>query len=207
MDFPILTAILLCPVIGMLVILGVPGSNKRAIRYVALAAAGASMVLSLIMYASFDLQGGKYQFVEKVTWVESFGISYHLDRFVRAIAPPQVLGTRTAHLGDDDTGTRRGQDISKGAMACPHLQSVAPPNVALHVRNCFSKAFGDHLPQVMMTKMRRTPEIVVTLSMGLLLMSRTPRHPSTVVPGALIWHDLKKAGESAPAKLGTCCEG
>lgn len=91
MGFPILTAILLCPIIGMLVIIGVPGQYKKAIRIIALTAAAASLVLSIIVFASFDLSGDKYQFVEKVPWLESMGISYHLG--VTGISAPLVLLT------------------------------------------------------------------------------------------------------------------
>jgi NADH-quinone oxidoreductase subunit M len=79
-DFPILTVLLLLPLIGALIILPIRGdeeTGKRNIRQVALLTTLATFVLSLVMWGNFDATEAGFQFVEFHPW---FGdaTGYHL---------------------------------------------------------------------------------------------------------------------------------
>jgi len=59
-DFPILTVLLLLPIIGALIILPIKGeeeTGKRNIRQVALLTTVATFILSLVMLANFENAG------------------------------------------------------------------------------------------------------------------------------------------------------
>lgn len=74
---PILTVIVFLPTLGALLMFLM---RKRPTWYksTALAAASGTFVLTLVLFAYFDKFTADMQFVEKVTWIESLGISYHL---------------------------------------------------------------------------------------------------------------------------------
>jgi len=90
-SFPILSAIMLSPGLGLLAILFLPRGNKRAVRWISLISAGASLALTLYAYAAFDTSAKGLQFVERVLWVKSLGIYYFLA--VDGISLPLVLLT------------------------------------------------------------------------------------------------------------------
>lgn len=75
---PLLSAILLCPVIGLGLILLAPGGALGLLRWISLLSAAAATVLSIHLWDSYDTIAGGLQFVERVPWVEAVGISYHL---------------------------------------------------------------------------------------------------------------------------------
>ncbi len=76
--FPILSAIVLSPVAALLVIIAIPGSRDRAIKSVAAIAGLVTVVLSALVWAMHDPSGAKWQLVERIPWVRSIGIDYHL---------------------------------------------------------------------------------------------------------------------------------
>ena len=75
---PLLTSILLCPVIGLGLIVLIPGGAARAVRWVSLLSALAATVISIQLWRGYDAVTGGLQFVERLPWVEAVGISYHL---------------------------------------------------------------------------------------------------------------------------------
>ena len=87
--FPILSALIFTPLAAGLLLLLVPAERKTWIRGIALAAGVICLVLSFILYATYDLQTGGYQFVEKLNWVPALGISYHVG--VDGMSLPLVL--------------------------------------------------------------------------------------------------------------------
>lgn len=91
MSFPILTSIVLAPVIGVLFILFIPDKEERTIKWTAAIATFVSLVLSIYAYFTYDKALGGLQFNEHITWVERFGISYSLG--VDGISLPMVLLT------------------------------------------------------------------------------------------------------------------
>ncbi len=75
-EFPYLTCILLSCVIGVLVMLFMPERHSQAIKWVAAIFSGITLVLSLYLFFAYDKSQGGLQFVEKVVWVKSVGITY-----------------------------------------------------------------------------------------------------------------------------------
>jgi NADH-quinone oxidoreductase subunit M len=74
--FPILSLILLSCAAGLLVILFIPADRKRLIRWVCAVSSGITLILSAIPFLAYDRTLGGLQFVEKILWVPSLGISY-----------------------------------------------------------------------------------------------------------------------------------
>jgi NADH-quinone oxidoreductase subunit M len=76
-DVPILSLVVFTPLLGVLVLLFVPGTNHRAIKGVALVAALASLVFSLRLLG-YDTSGAEFQFREDYEWIPAFGMGYRL---------------------------------------------------------------------------------------------------------------------------------
>ncbi len=76
MSFPLLTSILLCPVAGLILVLLTPGKYVNFIKGVSLAAAAATVVLSIKLCLAFNTQDASFQLVEHVEWIKSYGIHY-----------------------------------------------------------------------------------------------------------------------------------
>ena len=91
MSFPILSSILLAPVLGVLIILFIPQKEDKVIKIVAALATGLAVILSLIAYAYYDQSIGGLQFVEHIPWIDELGVAYGLG--VDGISLPLVLLT------------------------------------------------------------------------------------------------------------------
>ncbi len=88
----ILSITLWLPVAGALVLLFVPREQVRAIRVVALATAVLDLAASAAAGAAFDrARAGTMQLVERVPWIPSIGVTYHLA--VDGLSLPLVLLT------------------------------------------------------------------------------------------------------------------
>ena len=80
-DFPILTLTTFLPLVGALAILMIRGDEKviaRNARATALWTSLATFVVSIFLWVGFDNSTANFQFVEKVSWIPSFGINYHM---------------------------------------------------------------------------------------------------------------------------------
>lgn len=75
---PLLSSILLCPLVTLAVVLCAPARALGFIRWVCALGALAATVLSAQLWLSYDGVSGGLQFVEQHAWVEAVGISYHL---------------------------------------------------------------------------------------------------------------------------------
>jgi NADH-quinone oxidoreductase subunit M len=91
MYFPILSVIVLTPIIAGMLILLFPGDRKAEVRVTALAAATFALLLSIWVYFNYDTALGGYQFVEKYNWLPQLGISYYVG--VDGMNAPLVLLT------------------------------------------------------------------------------------------------------------------
>lgn len=89
MQFPILSVIIFTPIIAGLLILALPAERKTEVKAVALAAAIITFLLSVWVYFSYDIAAGGYQFLEKLAWMPSLGISYSVG--LDGISAPLVL--------------------------------------------------------------------------------------------------------------------
>jgi NADH-quinone oxidoreductase subunit M len=91
MDFPVLSVIVFTPIVAAVLILLLPSERKNEVRVTALAAASFALMLSFWVYFSFDANNPEYQFVEKLAWLPSLGISYFVG--VDGMNTPLVLLT------------------------------------------------------------------------------------------------------------------
>jgi NADH-quinone oxidoreductase subunit M len=74
----ILSAILFFPILGAILIAGIPGEKHGAIRQATMAVTLVHFALALPLWWLYDPAGAEYQLVERVPWIDAFGIEYHL---------------------------------------------------------------------------------------------------------------------------------
>jgi len=77
-EMPILSMIIFAPLLGALGIAFLPSSRPSLIRFAALGISLVTFVLSLGMLLGIRAQGGEFAFSEQLSWIPSFGITYHL---------------------------------------------------------------------------------------------------------------------------------
>src|SRR5438093_1370995 len=91
MAFPLLSLIVFLPLLGALVLAGVPREHVNALRWGALVAMLVTFGASLALYALFDPELPGMQLSERGAWISSVGIFYHLG--IDGISLPLVLLT------------------------------------------------------------------------------------------------------------------
>ncbi|MBC7241588.1 MAG: NADH-quinone oxidoreductase subunit M [Anaerolineae bacterium] len=91
MDFPILTVITFVPVIGAIVGLLIPKEQEKTIKWYSVAVSLIPLVLSIILWVTYDNVAGGMQFVEKVPWIPTLGVTYHVG--VDGISVPMIFLT------------------------------------------------------------------------------------------------------------------
>src|ERR1039458_353900 len=72
----ILSIVLFTPLVGLLVLLVIPGENKLLIRLWANLVAAAGFLVSLPLVLGFDRSKDGYQFLERADWIPSLGVQY-----------------------------------------------------------------------------------------------------------------------------------
>ena len=73
-----LTFVTFLPIFGALFLAFLPKENEGAIKQTALAFAAADFLLSLLLWTNFDNSSHKMQFEYNISWIESWGINYHI---------------------------------------------------------------------------------------------------------------------------------
>jgi NADH-quinone oxidoreductase subunit M len=91
MNFPILSVIMLAPLIGALIILLLPEKEQNTIKITAVAATSVSLILSVSAFLMYDKTIGGVQFAESIPWVDFLGISYSVG--VDGLSLPMILLT------------------------------------------------------------------------------------------------------------------
>ena len=76
--FPLLTALVVLPVIGAAVVALLPKSRPDLTRLVGVAASAATGALSVWLVAQFDRRDAGFQFTSQHQWIKDLGISWHL---------------------------------------------------------------------------------------------------------------------------------
>ena len=76
--FPLLTFLILIPVVGIIPILFMQASGKTVVKVWAFTVALSEFLFSLGLYTGFKPGVDGMQFVEKHTWIPSLGVSYHI---------------------------------------------------------------------------------------------------------------------------------
>lgn len=75
-EFPILSAILLSPIIGLLLVLLTPRKYELLIKYISLVSAAISLGLCIQLLGKFNPEDPSFQLIEHIDWVRSYGIHY-----------------------------------------------------------------------------------------------------------------------------------
>ena len=86
-----LTLITFIPLLGTVLVLALPSSQKQAIKVSALVSTLIPLLLSALLYQSFNLTTSDMQFVEQFSWIPSFNIYYYLG--IDGLSLPMVLLT------------------------------------------------------------------------------------------------------------------
>ncbi|HHL40410.1 MAG TPA: NADH-quinone oxidoreductase subunit M [Deltaproteobacteria bacterium] len=76
--FPVLSAIILTPLLACCVLIFVDEKRLSLIRGVAVTATSITLLLSLCLLFTYDTAAGGFQFVERVEWIRSLGVSYYV---------------------------------------------------------------------------------------------------------------------------------
>lgn len=88
---PILSTLVWLPIIGGLLVLFVGRDRPTIAKWLSLAVAVLTFILSIPLWTQFDISTAKMQFVENVSWIPAFNINYHLG--VDGLSMPLVLLT------------------------------------------------------------------------------------------------------------------
>lgn len=75
-DFPYLSTLLFTCLGGLVMILFIPEDKKRHIKWVAAVCSGITLFVSIYLFFAYDKSLGGLQFVEKIEWIPSMGITY-----------------------------------------------------------------------------------------------------------------------------------
>jgi NADH-quinone oxidoreductase subunit M len=96
-DFALLSLLIWLPIVGGFIVLFVSGDKNPALaRWSSLFFAVLTLLVSIPLYTQFDITTANMQFVEKVSWISSFNIHYHLG--VDGISMPLILLTTVSSL-------------------------------------------------------------------------------------------------------------
>ncbi len=78
--FPLLTIMMLVPLVGAAVVALLPGGSARLAKPIALATSLVTLALALLAWFRFDGSGSgeRYQLTETYSWIPQFGVSYAL---------------------------------------------------------------------------------------------------------------------------------
>ena len=78
LGIPILTLVIFFPLAGVLLLLFVGRDSGELAKWVALITSGATFLVSLPLFFAFDSATTQFQFVERIPWIVSWGVDYHL---------------------------------------------------------------------------------------------------------------------------------
>ncbi|MGK2927785.1 MAG: NADH-quinone oxidoreductase subunit M [Lysobacterales bacterium] len=90
-NWPILSLLIWLPIVGGVVVLAAGEHRAALARLLALLVAGATFVLSILLYTAFDTSTAAMQFSERHPWIETFDIFYFLG--VDGFSVPLILLT------------------------------------------------------------------------------------------------------------------
>jgi NADH-quinone oxidoreductase subunit M len=77
-SFPLLSSLVVLPIVGAALVLVAGRGRDRTARWLAFGVSLLTFVVSLALWVHFDAASPDYQFVERHTWLPSFGVSYHV---------------------------------------------------------------------------------------------------------------------------------
>jgi NADH-quinone oxidoreductase subunit M len=89
----ILSLLVFLPLLGALIILTIPGEHKNVIRSVAGITSFATLILSIIVWNSFNRGVSGLQFAENYTWIDLGFVSFNYDLGVDGLSMPLLVLT------------------------------------------------------------------------------------------------------------------
>jgi NADH-quinone oxidoreductase subunit M len=90
-DWPLISLTIWIPIIGGILVLGSGDRDVNVTKWTALGVAVLTFIISIPLYSGFDITSAEMQFVERVSWIPTFDIHYHLG--VDGISMPLILLT------------------------------------------------------------------------------------------------------------------
>jgi NADH-quinone oxidoreductase subunit M len=88
---PVLSVLLLIPVVASLVVLLLPGRQERLIKGFTIAAVALTFGWSLVVFSRFTIGSGAMQMIQSVPWVPAIGMSFKLG--IDGLSLPLVMLT------------------------------------------------------------------------------------------------------------------
>jgi NADH-quinone oxidoreductase subunit M len=77
-----LTFLVFLPVVGALVIATLPREQERQAKWMALAVTGAVLVVSIVVFATFDRNATGLQFTERYRWLRAENVGFDVHYFL-----------------------------------------------------------------------------------------------------------------------------
>lgn len=78
MTIPILSLVLLCPVVAVLLLFFVPDGRDKTVRWISLSFSVVAMFLSTWMFIAYDRAAAGFQFAEQYAWLPGLNSTYHV---------------------------------------------------------------------------------------------------------------------------------
>ena len=75
-DFPFLSVLTVAPLVGALVVAFLPRSRPELAKQVALGWSLLVLVLSVVMWVTFEVGGDRFQFRESYAWIPNWGVNF-----------------------------------------------------------------------------------------------------------------------------------
>ncbi|MEA3349417.1 MAG: NADH-quinone oxidoreductase subunit M [Chloroflexota bacterium] len=91
MSFPILTVIILTPLLGSIAILFIPKERDRLVTRLSIAISFVVLILAIVLVVSYDKVAGGMQFVEEYSWIPTLDVFYRLG--VDGLSVPMIFLT------------------------------------------------------------------------------------------------------------------
>ncbi|HMM76393.1 MAG TPA: NADH-quinone oxidoreductase subunit M [Gammaproteobacteria bacterium] len=91
LDLPLLSLVIWLPILGGLWVILAGARRDGTARVTALLISLATFVISLLLWQGFDTTTANMQFVERMAWIETFKVDYHLG--IDGISLPLILLT------------------------------------------------------------------------------------------------------------------
>jgi NADH-quinone oxidoreductase subunit M len=114
MDFPLLSILILLPIIGGGLLLFCKQNHVLA-RRLALVISVTTMLLSFLLYIGFDATSHQMQFVERLSWIATFNIEYYLG--IDGFSMPLMILTTISTVLVVIAGWQVNQDRAAQYMA------------------------------------------------------------------------------------------
>jgi NADH-quinone oxidoreductase subunit M len=87
----LLSLLLFSPLVGVILVLALPASQRKLLGWVAFAASLLPLVLAIVAWLRYDSANPAFQLMEQATWFGTVNASYHIG--IDGISLPMVLLT------------------------------------------------------------------------------------------------------------------